>query len=162
MLKQFLLVFSRSLSLVVKFSLFITFLLKYIVRKNYFLDIKCQRAQPNSEHFYAGFRYTVREMYQRGGGGRCAGHSRPFPAPATDLQKANAAYLPKNFDWRNVSGVNYISPVRDQGSCGSCYAFASMANLEAQVRIATRNQRQDVFSTQAWTFSFKIYNVTCV
>ncbi|XP_069186066.1 dipeptidyl peptidase 1 isoform X2 [Procambarus clarkii] len=93
-------------------------------------------------------KYTVREMYQRGGGGRCAGHSRPFPAPATDLQKANAAYLPKNFDWRNVSGVNYISPVRDQGSCGSCYAFASMANLEAQVRIATRNQRQDVFSTQ--------------
>ncbi|ROT79070.1 cathepsin C [Penaeus vannamei] len=43
---------------------------------------------------------------------------------------------------------SYVSPVRDQGGCGSCYAFASMANLEAQVRIATRNQRQDVFSPQ--------------
>jgi cathepsin C len=33
--------------------------------------------------------------------------------------------LPDNFDWRNVSGVNYVSPVRNQQSCGSCYIFAS-------------------------------------
>ncbi len=27
--------------------------------------------------------------------------------------------LPDNFDWRNVSGVNYIPPAIEQGSCGS-------------------------------------------
>lgn len=87
-------------------------------------------------------------MYRRAGGIASTIPSRPSPAPATAEQKARVALLPKSFDWRNVSGVNYVSPVRDQGGCGSCYSFASMANLEAQVRIATKNQRQDVFSTQ--------------
>ena len=54
----------------------------------------------------------------------------------------------QNFDWRNVDGVNYVSPVRDQESCGSCYSFASMGQLEAQLRMKTRNQRQDIFSPQ--------------
>lgn len=96
-------------------------------------------------------RYTVREMYQRGGGLPSARTPRLHPAPATSEQKARVAMLPESFDWRDVEGVNYVSPVRDQGGCGSCYAFASMANLEAQVRIVTRNQRQDVFSPQVRT-----------
>jgi cathepsin C len=32
--------------------------------------------------------------------------------------------LPAAFDWRSVAGVNYVSPVRNQQSCGSCYSFA--------------------------------------
>lgn len=27
------------------------------------------------------------------------------------------AMLPSDFDWRNVGGVNYVSPIRDQGEC---------------------------------------------
>lgn len=56
--------------------------------------------------------------------------------------------LPDEFDWRDVNGVNYVSPVRNQQSCGSCYAFGSMAMLEARTRILTNNSRQPVFSTQ--------------
>lgn len=67
-------------------------------------------------------RYTVKEMLQRGGGS-----SFPMPptAPATEEQKINAAALPTNFDWRDMNGVNFVSDVRDQASCGSCFAFAS-------------------------------------
>ncbi|XP_045590304.2 dipeptidyl peptidase 1 [Procambarus clarkii] len=92
--------------------------------------------------------YTREEMQRRAGGLRSPGFVRPRPAPATAEQKARAALLPESFDWRDVDGVNYVSPVRDQGGCGSCFAFASMANLEAQLRIATRNERQDIFSPQ--------------
>ena len=33
-------------------------------------------------------------------------------------------------DWRNYHGVNYVSPVKNQGSCGDCFAFASATLLE--------------------------------
>ncbi len=38
--------------------------------------------------------------------------------------------LPATFDWRNYSGRSYVGPVRDQGACGSCYAFGAAAAAE--------------------------------
>ncbi|XP_050736886.1 dipeptidyl peptidase 1-like [Eriocheir sinensis] len=63
----------------------------------------------------------------------------------THLRKSD---VPESWDWRSVEGINFVSPVRDQGNCGSCYAFASMAGLEARVRILTNNTEQPVFSPQ--------------
>lgn len=44
---------------------------------------------------------------------------------------------PLDWDWRNVNGVNYLNDIQDQGSCGSCYAFASTAVAEAVYYRAT-------------------------
>jgi len=56
--------------------------------------------------------------------------------------------VPTNFDWRNVNGENFDSPVTDQQGCGSCFAFASKNVMESRVRVATNNKQRPVFSVQ--------------
>jgi hypothetical protein len=43
------------------------------------------------------------------------------------------ATVPASFDWRNIdgNGTSYVTPVRNQSSCGSCWAFAAAAALES-------------------------------
>jgi len=38
---------------------------------------------------------------------------------------------PVKMDWRNQMGENFISSVKNQASCGSCWAFAIVAIMEA-------------------------------
>ena len=47
--------------------------------------------------------------------------------------------LPSSLDWRNHNGNNYVTPVRDQDSCGSCWAFATIGGLESQVLLDTQS-----------------------
>ena len=47
--------------------------------------------------------------------------------------------LPAQFDWRDYNGHSYIGPIRDQGSCGSCYAFAACATAEGTYNWAKGN-----------------------
>ena len=43
--------------------------------------------------------------------------------------------LPTEFDWRNYEGEDWTTPIRNQGQCGSCWAFGAMGALEAAINI---------------------------
>lgn len=47
------------------------------------------------------------------------------------------AQLPKTIDWRNKDGKNWVSPILNQGACGSCVAFAAIGTLETQINISS-------------------------
>ncbi|MCK4348384.1 MAG: hypothetical protein KAW47_07190, partial [Thermoplasmatales archaeon] len=42
---------------------------------------------------------------------------------------------PEIFDWRDIDGVDYTTPIKSQGSCGSCWAFGTVAPLECNIKI---------------------------
>jgi C1A family cysteine protease len=44
--------------------------------------------------------------------------------------------VPASLDWRNNNGRDFITPVRNQASCGSCWAFATTAAAESAWLIA--------------------------
>ncbi|KAG2379199.1 hypothetical protein C9374_007338 [Naegleria lovaniensis] len=56
--------------------------------------------------------------------------------------------LPTEFSWTNVNGKDYVVPVRDQGQCGSCYAFSTSDMFGSRVRVATNGTKQPVYSPQ--------------
>jgi len=43
--------------------------------------------------------------------------------------------LPDYFTWQDIDGVNWVSPVKNQQSCGSCVAFGTISALESVIQI---------------------------
>ncbi|MDD2903407.1 MAG: C1 family peptidase [Syntrophales bacterium] len=56
-------------------------------------------------------------------------------APLLAPYGAEVGALPASFDWRSAAGGNFVTPVRDQKTCGSCWAFSTTAALESKCLI---------------------------
>ncbi len=54
-----------------------------------------------------------------------------------------SAATPSSLDWRNNLG-NYVTPIRDQGACSACWAFATIAALESKVLITKSQTGVDI------------------
>jgi putative hemolysin len=70
-----------------------------------------------------------------------------MPEPSGQLLATLTVSPPSSWDWRNaahngISG-NWTTPVKDQGNCGSCWAFAAVGQVEAVLNLAANNPSLD-------------------
>jgi C1A family cysteine protease len=54
-------------------------------------------------------------------------------AGSNNVEIEDMQSYPAALDWRNKTGI--LAPIKNQGSCGSCYAFSSMEALQALYHI---------------------------
>ncbi len=57
--------------------------------------------------------------------------------------RASVTYA-ESFDWRNKDGKDWMTPVKSQGSCGSCWAFSAIGVVEAAVNIYANDPDIDI------------------
>lgn len=67
---------------------------------------------------------------------RAAAAHKPLNEKPFGLKLKPVSELPRAIDWRDHK-PNVVSSVKDQGHCGSCWAFAAAAVLESQVALTT-------------------------
>jgi hypothetical protein len=57
------------------------------------------------------------------------------PVKATKAAVVSSSSLPEKWDWRNVHGKNFLTPIKYQGLVGTCWAFATVGSFESQINL---------------------------
>ena len=60
---------------------------------------------------------------------------------------------PTSFDWRNFNGGDWMTVVKNQGSCGSCWSFAAVGVVEAQYNLLENNPDLDLDLSEQYLVS---------
>jgi C1A family cysteine protease len=68
------------------------------------------------------------------------------------IPRSRSVTAPSAYDLRNVAGKNFITAIKDQGSCGSCVAFACVAATEGTWRVQANDPNLAVDLSEAHLF----------
>ncbi|HEV2800522.1 MAG TPA: C1 family peptidase [Pyrinomonadaceae bacterium] len=74
-------------------------------------------------------------------------------AAAEELRSFSAASFtaPTSVDWRN-NGGNFVTSVKNQGGCGACVSFATLATIESRFNIKCQTPGQNRDYSEAFLF----------
>jgi C1A family cysteine protease len=88
-----------------------------------------------------------------------------FPAPLSPGPPEGGVPTvgaPPSFDWRNYDGGDWMTPVKNQGSCGSCWAFSAVGVVEAIYNIASNDPDLDLNLSEEYLVADCLpYNSCC-
>jgi len=94
----------------------------------------------------------LQRLGYRGGGPDSETLEERSRVSSSRAAQIGAIGAPAAFTWQNVGGSNYVTPIRDQGQCGSCVSFGTTAAVEAKVRIQRGNPALAVDLSEASLF----------
>jgi len=83
------------------------------------------------------------------------------PSVGSSGEEGPIVGAPSSFDWRNYSGQNWMTSVKNQGSCGSCWSFSAVGVVEAVYNIATGNPSLDLDLSEEYLVSDCLPNHNC-
>jgi C1A family cysteine protease len=77
------------------------------------------------------------------------------PEITGDVYDTTLRNLPLSWDWRNIDGNDWTTPIRDQDQdkCGSCWAFGALSGMESCVKIWSNNSDLNVDLSEQYPLS---------
>ena len=68
------------------------------------------------------------------------------------ITEDHIAALPSSFDWRNNNG-NWLTLIKNQGSCGSCWAFSAVGVVESRINLDQNDPDYDIDLSEQYLVS---------